>query len=58
VLPSAELVQPGREPERMDGNVVVERDRIDGAQTAAPTSPGAPAVGTACPNGGRWGATV
>lgn len=32
VLRSAELVQPGREPVRMDGDVVIERSRIDWVQ--------------------------
>jgi hypothetical protein len=32
VLRSAELVQPGREPVRMDGDVVIERDRINWVQ--------------------------
>ncbi len=32
VLRSASLVQPGREPVRMDGDVVIERDRINWVQ--------------------------
>lgn len=32
VLRSAELVQPGREPVGMDGDVVIERDRIHWVQ--------------------------
>ncbi|WP_218951964.1 hypothetical protein [Amycolatopsis anabasis] len=32
VLRSAQLVQPGREPVRMDGDVVIERDRINWVQ--------------------------
>ena len=32
VLRSAELVAPGREPVRMDGDVVIERDRINWVQ--------------------------
>ena len=32
VLKSAELVQPGREPVRMDGDVIVERKRINWIQ--------------------------
>ena len=32
VLRSAQLVQPGREPVGMDGDVVIERDRINWIQ--------------------------
>lgn len=32
VLRSAELVAPGREPVRMNGDVVIERDRINWVQ--------------------------
>ncbi|MFD6070622.1 hypothetical protein [Amycolatopsis lurida] len=32
VLRSVQLMQPGREPIRMDGDVVIERDRINWVQ--------------------------